>query len=141
MKSQLRWVGHVARMEDHRLPKIILYGELSSGQRNIGGPKKRYKDSLKKSLRACHIDQHQWSTLALDRASWRHTIDGAVSTFEKNRCAEKEEKRRKRKNRIADQVQSTEQSFPCSSCGRACRSKAGLISHQRACSRRGHPPP
>ena len=50
LKSQLRWVGHVSRMEDHRLPKIALYGELSSGHRNIGAPKKRYKDTLKRLL-------------------------------------------------------------------------------------------
>ena len=140
LKSQLRWVGHVARMEDHRLPKIVLYGELSSGHRNIGGPKKKYKDCLKKSLRACHIDLDQWSTLASNRETWRHTVTGAVSAFERNRRAVKEEKRRKRKNRNATQAQQPEQSFPCSSCGRACRSKAGLTSHQRACSRRGHPP-
>ena len=45
MKSQLRWAGHVSRMEDHRLPKIVLYGELSTGHRDRGAPKKRYKDS------------------------------------------------------------------------------------------------
>ncbi|XP_078667366.1 uncharacterized protein LOC144909177 [Branchiostoma floridae x Branchiostoma belcheri] len=50
LKIQLRWAGHVYRMEDHRLPKIVLYGELSTGQRNRGAPKKRFKDCLKKSL-------------------------------------------------------------------------------------------
>lgn len=40
LKSQLCWVGLVARIENHRLPKIILYGELSSGHHNVGGPKK-----------------------------------------------------------------------------------------------------
>ncbi|KAG7519485.1 hypothetical protein JOB18_009869 [Solea senegalensis] len=59
MKTQLRWAGHVSRMEDHRLPKIVLYGELSAGHRNRGAPKKRYKDSLKKSLQYCNIDYRQ----------------------------------------------------------------------------------
>ena len=31
LKIQLHWAGYVSRMADHRLPKIILYGELSSG--------------------------------------------------------------------------------------------------------------
>ena len=44
----------------HRLPKIILYGELSSGLRNRGAPKKRYKDTLKKSLGACNISHLEW---------------------------------------------------------------------------------
>ena len=44
LKSQLRWAGHVTRMQDYRLPKIALYGELSSGHREVGAPKKRYKE-------------------------------------------------------------------------------------------------
>ena len=47
LKRQLRWAGHVSRMEDHRLPMIALYGQLSSGVRNHRAPKKRYKDNLK----------------------------------------------------------------------------------------------
>ena len=27
-ERRLRWLGHVARMEDHRLPKCVLFGEL-----------------------------------------------------------------------------------------------------------------
>ena len=51
MKAQLRWAGHVARMPDSRIPKKLLFGELQSGKRSLGAPKKRYKDTLKVSLR------------------------------------------------------------------------------------------
>ena len=44
--AQLRWTGHVTRMPDERLPKKILYGK-----RSHGGQKKRYKDTLKASLK------------------------------------------------------------------------------------------
>ena len=32
----LRWLGHVAHIDNSRIPKYILYGELSEGTRNIG---------------------------------------------------------------------------------------------------------
>ena len=139
LKSQLRWAGHVSRMEDNRLPKIALYGELSTGHRDRGAPKKRYKDSLKKSLDACHIDHRQWSTLAADRQDWRHTVHQAVSTFEDSRRDNLKEKRRRRKDREASAAV-PDQTFDCSRCGRTCLSRIGLVSHQRACSRRGQPP-
>ncbi|XP_069760398.1 uncharacterized protein [Narcine bancroftii] len=87
LKIQLRWVGHVSRMEDHRLPKIVLYGELSTGRRDRGAPKKRYKDCLKKSLGACHIDHCQWADIASNRASWRLTVRRAATSFEEDRRA------------------------------------------------------
>ena len=49
--AQLRWTGHVPRMPDERLPKKVLYGELQEGKRSQGGQKKRYKDTLKASVR------------------------------------------------------------------------------------------
>ena len=51
--AQLRWTGHVTRMPDERLP--ILYGELQVGKRSHGGQKKRYKDTLKVSLKDFNI--------------------------------------------------------------------------------------
>lgn len=48
-------------MENHCLPKIVQYEELSTGYLNIGSPRKRYKESLKKSLGALItvIGQHK----------------------------------------------------------------------------------
>ncbi len=97
LKVQLRWAGHVSRMEKYRLPKIVLYGELSSGYRNIGAPRKWYKDSLKKSLTACCIDHRQWVTQAADRDSWRRTVHQASSLFEDTRRASIEDIRRRKK--------------------------------------------
>ena len=78
LKSQLRRAGHVSRMEDHCLPKIALYGEVSSGHRGRGAPKKRYKGFLKKSLGACQIEHHQWSSIPSDSDAWRSTVHQAV---------------------------------------------------------------
>ena len=72
-------------VEDHRLPKIVMFGELSTGHRERGAPKKRFKDSLKKSLTTCNTDDRQWSDLPADRVAWRHTIHQVAGQFEVNR--------------------------------------------------------
>ena len=53
--EQLRWTGHVTRIPEECLPKKILYGELEMGKRFHGGQKKRYKDTLKASLKDFNI--------------------------------------------------------------------------------------
>ena len=125
-------------LEGHRLLKIALYGELSTGHCDGGVPKKRYKDSLKKILGSCHIDYHQWSTFAVDRQLWRRTVHH-VSTLENSRWANLKEKRRRRKIRGASTA-ILDQTFNCSRCSRTCQSRIDLVSHQRACSRPGQTP-
>ena len=39
--EQLRWTGHVTRIPDERLPKIVLYEQLQEGKRSQGGQKER----------------------------------------------------------------------------------------------------
>ena len=56
-KNQLRGSGHVVRMDDNRLPKRIFYGEPATGKRTTGGQYKRYKDTLKASLKNFNISR------------------------------------------------------------------------------------
>ena len=48
LQVQLRWAGHVTRMEDVRMPKAVFFSELQEGKRDRGAPRKRYKDELKR---------------------------------------------------------------------------------------------
>ena len=54
-KSQLRWTGHVLRMDNSRLPKQIFFSELSQGGRSRVLALPEYKDTLKVSLKTFNI--------------------------------------------------------------------------------------
>ena len=60
IKNQLRWAGHAVQIADTRLPKQLFYSELGEGTRNLGKPKKRYKDNLKDNLKLCKLDINTW---------------------------------------------------------------------------------
>ena len=79
---RLRWAGHVSRMPEERLPKRVLYSELTDRRRRIGAPCKRYKDQLKSSLNVCNIDHNNWETDAADRVLWRKRVKAGVAQFE-----------------------------------------------------------
>ena len=90
MRSQLRWGGHVHRMEGSRLP----YGELSSGKRTVGRPKIHFKDTLKASLKHCDIPHSIWEETADDRPAWRSIVKNGVADFEERRIRDKKQKRK-----------------------------------------------
>ena len=97
--AQLRWTGHVTRMLEERLPKKILYAELEMGKRSHGGQKKRYKDTLKVSLKDFNIPTVSWEQIAQDREKWRGLIRRGASEYEAKRIGEAEQKRAQRKAR------------------------------------------
>ena len=86
-------------MHDERLPKKVLYGELQEGKRSQGGQKKRYKDTLKASLKDFNIPTESWEQAAQDRAKWRCLINKGASQFEAKIICEAERKRKERKAR------------------------------------------
>ena len=127
MKAQLRWVGHVIRMDDTRLPKMVFCSELASGARNLGRPLKRYKDCLKASLEACGIPVLGWESLASDRSAWRLAVHKGIASFEEKRLECLDRKRQARKERTSD----PNSAAACPICGRICASAFGLRSHLR----------
>ncbi|XP_074612810.1 uncharacterized protein LOC141869503 [Acropora palmata] len=92
-QSQLRWSGHLVRMQDNRLPKQLFYSEQTEGHRSRGRPKLRYKDTLKKSLQKCDIDEEQWETMATNRYEWRQAIRKGTEGYENERQRKQVEKR------------------------------------------------
>ena len=54
--SLFRSLGHVRRMDDGRIPKCILYGELAFGRRTTGHPHLRYKRVCVRDMKAVDID-------------------------------------------------------------------------------------
>ena len=127
IKAQLRWVGHVVRMDDTRLPKMIFFSELASGTRNIGHPLKRFKDCLKASLGAYGLSTPNLETLAVDRCAWRLGVHRVVQAFEKKRLQDLDRKRQARKERKPDPTVAV----ACPQCCRICASSFGLRSHRR----------
>lgn len=98
-QRRLRWLGHVRRMDDGRIPKDILYGELATGSRRTGRPILRYKDTCKRDMKSGCIDPTNWEALAADRSKWRAAVRTAVRHREEQRGEQWEEKRKRRHHR------------------------------------------
>ena len=139
---RLKWLGHVHRMGDSRIPKQILYGELVQGKRKRGGQVKRFKAQVKSDLEAFGIGSSSWSQLAEDRSKWRGAVKKGVRLLEEAHNARKRVTKSKAKTkpppagkRQAPEpaAQSEKQSWPCSNCTRVCSSRIGLFSHMRKC--------
>ncbi|CAI5444894.1 unnamed protein product [Caenorhabditis angaria] len=94
MKSKLRWAGHVVRLPQRRLCRIITIWEPPKGvKRRRGRPRKRWSDDIQSEVK---VHQHNinlqglggggrrriglisnkmpWSRLARSRSSWKHLV-------------------------------------------------------------------
>ena len=71
IRKNLRWTGHLMRMSPNRLPKQILYYQLSSDHRKRGHPRLRFKNTIKKNLKLRNIKTDSWTSLPQQRDTWR----------------------------------------------------------------------
>ena len=71
----------VARMEDTRLPKCVLFGELVGDSGCVGGQGKECMGCFRDDLRAFDINADQWTTAAQDEGEWRRTAEQGAERF------------------------------------------------------------
>ena len=79
-----RWIlftGFVARMEDTRLPKFVMFVELVECAGCVGNKEKEWMGCLLDDLRAFGINADQWTTAAQDEGEWRKTADQRAKRF------------------------------------------------------------
>ena len=89
MDRRLQWLGHLGRMEEDRLPKRVLFGELRK-KRACHGPKKRWRNQMSGDLQAVKMKE-DWYQLCQDRKEWtvkcHEGVDEVAACRRKNTCA------------------------------------------------------
>ncbi len=141
-KMQLRWAGHVTRMSGHvtrmsddRIPKQLLFGELTTGTRTVGRPLLRWKDSLKDTLKQSNISTTQWQDTATDRSIWRRSIPGGLMLYDESRRQRNATKRAHRHAASKATSSASQDAYMCRHCGKTCSSRIGILIHERACNK------
>ena len=127
-----RWLGHVHRMANGRIPKDMLYGELFTGTRTVGRPYLRYRVTCKRDMKVAGIDTTTWEAAVYDRGHWGAVVKVGMKRGNVNRSVHEAVKREKRKQKYSHPSHPPQPAiYICHKCGRDCHARVGLISHSR----------
>ena len=78
-RRQLRWAGHVARMDySARLPRRMLSSWVPE-RRPTGAPNMTYGRSLYKAMEKFNLDPERWHELAVRRGAWREMLKSGIA--------------------------------------------------------------
>jgi hypothetical protein len=66
--QRISWPGHLARMEEDRMPKKIFTQELE-GTRRRGRSRKGWREEVERVLQVLGV--RRWTELVIDREKWR----------------------------------------------------------------------
>ncbi len=139
-RRRLEWLGHVARMEESRMPKQLLFGTLLQ-RRPAHGTRKRWKDCAMLDIRSRAIDS--WYDIAnQSRPEWRRVCASAVElplpgpvvcpvcsrSFSRQSDCVRHKCLAERAKPIAEQPGACQ----CDRCGRWLKSHGGLAVHKCA---------
>jgi endonuclease/exonuclease/phosphatase family metal-dependent hydrolase len=68
---RIEWLGHVERLSEERLPKVILYGKMD-GVRRRGRPRTRWLRDVTDDLKVMEV--RNWRAVAWEREEWRQIV-------------------------------------------------------------------
>ena len=74
-------LGHVSRMEDGKIPKDLVSGELTTKTRPTGRPQQHLQD-ICKHVTAVAINTDTWEALAFNRCTRRQKVQKGLSSYE-----------------------------------------------------------
>ena len=77
---RLRWVGHVARMEEGRSAFKILTDK-PTGKRSLGRPRRRWEDNIRMDLEEIGLNACNWVDSAQDRDYWRALVNAILNLW------------------------------------------------------------
>ena len=80
-RRRILFAGFVARMENTRLPKCVMFGEMVGGTGCGGGQEKEWMGCFLDNLRALGINADQWTTATQDEGEWRRTAEQGAEHF------------------------------------------------------------
>ena len=75
------FAGFVARMEDTKLPKCVMFREFLGGAGCVGGQEKQWMRCFLDEPGASGIDADQWTTAAQDEGEWCRTAEQGAEHF------------------------------------------------------------
>jgi len=79
VKSRImRWAGHVARIREGRGVHRVLVGK-PEGKRQLGRPRRRWKDNIKMDLQEVGGACGDWMGLVQDRDRWRALVSTVMN--------------------------------------------------------------
>ena len=80
-KRRILFAGFVAHMEDTRLPKCVIFGELVAGAGSAGRQGKEWVGCLPDDLRVFGIHSDKWTIAAQDEGEWHKTAKQEAGFF------------------------------------------------------------
>jgi hypothetical protein len=64
-RKRLQWYGHVKRMQEERLPKLIMEW-IPGERRKTGRPRNTWMEGVRAAIKTRHLEADQW----LNRKEW-----------------------------------------------------------------------